>query len=258
MRLRDLMCRTAFFSREMIQVRSLSWSPLVAFGALILLLSAPRFGQAGVPDSKGLLAATHLPVAQPRLAIHLSQEAASPAPSDVLERFADALDTHGIVDVVLPGETAAAAYDVELGLRRGAGRGEQGQLRIRVLSRDRQVLLAFRAPLSDRQKAFDESAGRLARWFEGKQWRSSVASLDAGRITIYGGSRHQLEPGLELSAVARQPVYDDAGRPLGHASTPIGRLRLVEVGERTAVAKILSGCEQLSPGTEVVLAHTAP
>ena len=84
-------------------------------------------------------------------------------------------------------------------------------------------------PLDDREAALEGSAERLGKWFAGREWSSSVESRDGKWVTIYGGSRHRLEKGFELRAVADQPVYDDTGNELGHASTSIGRLRLVEV-----------------------------
>ena len=234
-------------------MRPLSWKYFFAFGALILLLSAPRFGHAGDPESKSLLAAPHMAGPQLRLAIHLSAESASPAAADWLDGFASLLSgDQGRVEIVPPGRHEAAAYRVELGTRHDDSRK---QLRVRVLSRDQQVLLAFRTPLDDERQALEQSAERLANWFGDKEWRSSIASLEDGRITIHGGSRNQLEPGLVLRAVAHQPVYDDAGHQLGKASAPIGRLRLVEVSERTAVAEVIDGCEQLTAETEVILAQ---
>ena len=258
MRLRDLVCLSAFFSREMIHVRPLSWKTFCAFGALILLFSAPRFGHAGDPESNNFL---DTPGAGPqlRLAIHLSTESASPAAADWLDRFAGLLGgDQGGVEIVRQGHHEAAAYRVELGLRRDETRQGSEQLRVRVLSRDQQVLLAFRTSLDDERKALEESAQRLTTWFDDKEWRSSIASLEDGRITIHGGSRNQLKPGLVLQAVAHQPVYDDAGHQLGKASAPIGRLRLVEVDERTAVAEVIDGCKELTDETEVILAQTAP
>ncbi|MEM8993461.1 MAG: hypothetical protein AAGF23_01590 [Acidobacteriota bacterium] len=248
-------------------------------GIIATLVLTPRFGHAGDPGSEpgGLQAATHVPASHgPLLAVWMAPEPTEPKPQgegvaadgdgpkagDWVEPLARRLGGLGVVEVlsgdaaaVEGGASAASAYDIEVGVRAAVEQDAGGQLlRVRVLSKERQVLLGFRVALEpSAEDALERAADRLGAWFAGRDWTSSVASVQDGRVTIYGGRRHLVEPGLTLRAIGHRPVFDESGRRLGHASAPVASLRVVSVDEGTAVAEILSGEGHISAGTEVVI-----
>lgn len=90
---------------------------------------------------------------------------------------------------------------------------------------------------------------QIATNLDAKPWTSSIAKVTPEKVFVRGGEDVGLTPGLELVAFSKgEAITDENGATIGWDMSECGRLRIVSVQEKIAVATIESGCTDLKTG----------
>jgi hypothetical protein len=110
----------------------------------------------------------------------------------------------------------------------------------------------YRTPLGH---ATEEAIWKALQWMveqvADSEWYPLIARIEGSTAYLNGGHDRGVTVGEELQVrEPGEPIIDPAtGDILGHArQRDIGRLRVIEVAERFAIAEILSGAELLQVG----------
>lgn len=103
----------------------------------------------------------------------------------------------------------------------------------------------FKKPLGKAtREAINDAVGWLVEQVASSEWIPLIARIDGDLIYVNGGADRGLAPGEDLVVVEPgSPIIDPAtGDVLGNTKERIaGRLRVVEIADRYAVAEILQG-----------------
>lgn len=93
-------------------------------------------------------------------------------------------------------------------------------------------------------KMLDDAIASVAASIEQRTWQPKIASVMDNSVVINGGSNRGVQRGsVYVVRSASHQVYDpDESDPLGHvAGGMIGRVRIIQVTERFAIAEVISG-----------------
>ncbi len=96
---------------------------------------------------------------------------------------------------------------------------------------------------------------RVANWFKDRPWAGAVSGVQGEEVEIDAGSRRGLAAGMTLTVFSggRQLFDSETGLAVGSVTQERGRLRIVEVEDRSSIAVIVEGCEGIQPGDRVEL-----